>query len=71
MARMMVWGGFMNKFLMVFLTMLFQLQSPNAVAQTFPNQTAEVWTAKDFRFHTGEVMPSMNIGYTTLGNRAG
>jgi homoserine O-acetyltransferase/O-succinyltransferase len=61
----------MNKFLMVFLTMLFQLQSPNAVAQTFPNQTAEVWTAKDFRFHTGEVMPSMNIGYTTLGNRAG
>jgi hypothetical protein len=42
MARMMVWGGFMNKFLMVFLTMLFQLQSPTAVAQTFPNQTTEV-----------------------------
>ena len=61
----------MNKFLMVFLTIFFQMQSPTAVAQTFPNQKTEVWAAKDFRFHTGEVMPSLNIGYTTLGNPAG
>jgi homoserine O-acetyltransferase len=31
----------------------------------------QVWTAKDFRFHTGEVAPTLNIGYTTLGNPSG
>ncbi len=26
------------------------------------------WTARDFRFHTGEVMPELRINYTTLGD---
>lgn len=42
-----------------------------AQAQNFPNQKYEVWAAKDFRFYTGEVTPSLNIGYTTLGNPSG
>src|SRR4051794_37505142 len=25
------------------------------------------WIAKDFRFHTGEVMPELRIHYTTVG----
>ena len=61
----------MSKFLTVFLCMFFSLQSSVASAQVFPNQKTEVWVAKDFRFHTGEVVSSLNIGYTTLGNPAG
>ena len=26
------------------------------------------WTARDFRFHTGEVMPELRLNYTTLGD---
>jgi len=33
--------------------------------------TYQVWTAKDFRFHSGEVAQTLNIGYTTLGNPSG
>lgn len=29
------------------------------------------WTATDFRFHTGEVMSALKIGYTTLGEPTG
>lgn len=51
--------------------MSFALFSSMLSAQTFPNQKTDVWVAKDFRFHTGEVISSLNIGYTTLGNPAG
>ena len=43
----------------------------NTFAQNYPNQKYEVWTAKDFRFHTGEVAPTLTIGYTTMGNPSG
>jgi homoserine O-acetyltransferase len=42
-----------------------------ASAQNFLNQKSAIWTAKEFKFHTGEVMPNLNIGYTTLGNPNG
>jgi homoserine O-acetyltransferase len=29
------------------------------------------WTAKDFRFHTGQVMPELKLGYTLLGKPTG
>ena len=29
------------------------------------------WTAKDFRFHTGEVLPDLRIHYTTIGSPSG
>ena len=61
----------MFKFLTVALSMLVSLHGSSALAQTFPNQKSAVWTAKDFRFHTGEVIPALNIGYTTLGNPDG
>ena len=35
------------------------------------SHTYQVWTAKDFRFHTGEVAPTLNIGFITLGNPSG
>ena len=45
-----------------------------AVGQTgapvFTGQQEGVWVAKDFRFHTGEVLPELKLGYVTLGNPA-
>lgn len=39
-----------------------------AQAQNFPNRTEGVWVAKSFKFHTGEVLPELKLGYTTLGD---
>ncbi len=61
----------MNKFLTLCVAVWIFWQSPTVMAQTFPQQTTDVWIAKDFRFHTGEIAPALNIGYTTLGNPAG
>ncbi len=39
--------------------------------QTAAEPKASVWIAKNFRFHTGEVMPEMKIGYITIGDPSG
>jgi homoserine O-acetyltransferase len=39
-----------------------------ALAQNAPVEGD--WVAKDFRFHTGEVMPELKLHYTTLGDRS-
>ena len=36
-----------------------------------PAPHAADWTAHDFRFHTGEVMPELHLHYTTLGAPTG
>lgn len=41
------------------------------LAQDYPSPKSGVWTARDFRFHTGEVLPEVKLGYTTIGNPAG
>jgi homoserine O-acetyltransferase/O-succinyltransferase len=42
-----------------------------AEAQNFPAPREGVWTARDFRFHTGEVMPELRLHYRTVGERSG
>ncbi|MGX9965970.1 alpha/beta fold hydrolase [Roseomonas sp. F4] len=42
-----------------------------AVAAEFPTPRDGSWVARDFRFHTGEVMPELRIGYTTVGEPGG
>ncbi len=37
----------------------------------YPAPKQADWTASDFRFHTGEVMPALRIHYTTVGAPAG
>ena len=65
----------LNRFVRTFGLMAAFLFSGTVASQSvpnqFPNQKTDVWVAKDFRFHSGEVMPSLNIGYTTLGNPSG
>ena len=61
----------MRGFLNLFIVILMSVFPVSAFAQNFPNQKYEVWPAKDFRFHTGEVAPRLNIGYNTIGNPSG
>ena len=36
-------------------------------AADYPGQKEGTWVARDFRFHSGEVMPELRLNYTTLG----
>ncbi|HEU5295266.1 MAG TPA: alpha/beta fold hydrolase [Burkholderiaceae bacterium] len=42
-----------------------------AGAADFPTPKAGTWVAKDFKFHTGEVMPELKLAYTTVGDPRG
>jgi homoserine O-acetyltransferase len=42
-----------------------------AWAQNAPQPTEGTWIVKDFRFHTGEVLPELKLHYTTLGPPTG
>jgi homoserine O-acetyltransferase len=42
-----------------------------AVAADYPEPKSADWIARDFRFHTGEVMAELRLHYTTVGNPAG
>ncbi len=39
-----------------------------ARAQNYPAPKQGDWTARDFRFHTGEVMPELRLHYTAIGD---
>ena len=49
----------------------FMLTSVAASAADYPAPKQGTWTARDFKFHTGEVMPEMKIAYTTIGEPTG
>ena len=42
-----------------------------AQAADFPAPKHGEWIARDFKFHTGEVMPALKLAYTTVGDPAG
>jgi homoserine O-acetyltransferase len=42
-----------------------------AAAADYPAPKQGEWIARDFKFHTGEVMGEMRIGYTTVGEPTG
>jgi homoserine O-acetyltransferase/O-succinyltransferase len=43
---------------------------PNIAAE-YPARTEGTWVVRDFRFHTGEVLPELRIHYTTVGAPTG
>lgn len=47
------------------------LISVPALAQGAPEPKQGEWIARDFTFHTGEVMPELRLAYTTLGEPTG
>jgi homoserine O-acetyltransferase len=49
----------------------FALMSLAANAADYPAPKQGTWTARDFKFHTGEVMPELKLAYTTIGDPKG
>ena len=42
-----------------------------AMAADYPAPKQGQWVARDFKFHTGEVMPELRLAYTTIGEPSG
>ena len=59
------------KLLQATTALAFALIPFTAPAQNYPASKQAEWIAKDFKFHTGEVMPELRIGYTTVGEPSG
>jgi homoserine O-acetyltransferase/O-succinyltransferase len=51
--------------------LLFLLPSIVATAADYPAPKEGEWIARDFKFHTGEVMPEVKLHYTTIGEPTG
>ena len=49
------------------LAAAFALITLPAAAAEYPAPKQGDWIAKDFRFHTGDVMPELRLHYTTIG----
>jgi homoserine O-acetyltransferase len=47
------------------------LASVTAMAADYPAPRQGDWVAKDFKFHTGEVVPELKLHYTTVGEATG
>ncbi|MCX7369922.1 MAG: alpha/beta fold hydrolase [Alphaproteobacteria bacterium] len=47
------------------------LASAAPAAAQYPEPREATWVARDFRFHTGEVMPELRLGYLTIGEPSG
>lgn len=45
--------------------------SATAMATDYPAPKQGDWIAKDFKFHTGDVMPELRLHYTTIGEPTG
>ncbi len=51
--------------------LVFMLTTVAASAADYPAPKQGTWTARDFKFHTGEVLPEMKLAYTTIGEPTG
>jgi homoserine O-acetyltransferase/O-succinyltransferase len=61
----------MRKLGLVVLLIATMASAESGLAQGYPAPKEGDWIAKDFRFHTGEVMPELGIHYTTIGAPTG
>jgi len=50
------------------LLLALSIFTSSCFAIDYPNQKEGVWIAKDFPFHTGEVLKEVKLGYITLGD---
>ena len=55
----------------VAIAITFALVSFSAVAADYPAPKQADWIAREFKFHTGEVMPELRVHYTTVGEPSG
>ena len=59
------------KFSLAALSAAFALTSLAASAADYPAPKQGEWTAKDFKFHTGQTMTGLRLHYTTIGEPTG
>jgi homoserine O-acetyltransferase len=57
--------------LRVAVALALALFSFSAMAADYPAPRQGTWVARDFKFHTGEVMAELKLGYTTVGEPTG
>jgi homoserine O-acetyltransferase len=55
----------------VMAALAFAVVSASALAADYPAPREGHWIARDFKFHTGEVMPELRLAYTTVGEPTG
>ncbi len=53
------------------VVLVLALLSLPAAAADYPPPKQGDWIARDFKFHTGEVMPELRLHYTTVGEPSG
>src|SRR3954451_21413311 len=53
------------------LSAILVFTSFTAFAADYPAPKQGDWTARDFKFHTGETMPELRLHYTTVGEPTG
>lgn len=56
------------KHIQVLLLGMLALTCINSSAQNFHAYNVGIWEAKNFQFHNGQTLPSVKLGYTTLGD---
>jgi homoserine O-acetyltransferase len=52
-------------------SLVFLLTALPALAADYPAPKEGAWVVRDFRFHTGEVLPELRLAYTTVGAPTG
>jgi homoserine O-acetyltransferase/O-succinyltransferase len=50
---------------------LLSFNASFGLAADFPTPQESIWTARDFKFHTGEVLPDLRLHYRTVGAPTG
>src|SRR5712691_9005421 len=55
----------------VMWSLIFTLTSLPGLAADYPAPQEGSWVMRDFRFHTGEVLPELRLHYTTVGAPTG
>jgi len=46
------------------------MKPPMSTDTPYPTPQSGLWTVRDFRFHTGETLPELKLGYLTIGEPA-
>ena len=55
----------------VLVALILAFIAAPAIAADYPAPKTGEWVARDFKFHTGEVMPELRLAYTTVGDPSG
>src|SRR5205823_9696751 len=55
----------------VIWSLVFTLTTLPGLAADYPTPQEGSWVVRDFRFHTGDVLPELRLHYTTIGAASG